>query len=138
MADLRIPDWAPELSVGHPQPDAQHRQLISLGQQALELLDVPQADSGRFHQLLNDIADVMRRHFVAEEAVLQAKHCPALAEHRARHDQYLERLTELLYNGANGETDKVGLARLIHALVAGHVLEDDLPLKTYLQRTGRR
>ncbi len=57
MAALQIPDWSPELSVGHPQIDAQHRQLIVLGKQAIELLYAPQADARRFHQLLNDIAD---------------------------------------------------------------------------------
>ena len=137
MANLRMPDWGPDLSVGHPQLDAQHRGLIVLGQQVINLLDAPEAEAGQFHRLLNDIADAMRRHFVAEELVLKANRCPRLLEHRALHDQYLERLTELLYGGTNGITDKAGLARLIHELIDGHVRQQDLPLRAYMQPTGK-
>jgi hemerythrin len=133
MAELSIPDWSPELSVGNPQIDAQHRQLVVLGQQAMELLDAPQAGAVRFHQLLNDITDAVRRHFETEEAVLRSNNCPQLDAHRALHDQYLERLTELLFEGTNGDFDRMGLARLIHQLVAEHVVREDLPLKAYMQ-----
>ncbi len=137
MARLRIPDWTPELSVGNPHIDAQHRLLVVLGRQVMELLDAPQADSGRFQQLINDIADAMRRHFETEEAVLAVNCCPALAEHRARHDQYIERMAELLFDGSNGDNDQAGLARLIHELVVEHVVEQDLPLKAYMKPSLR-
>ncbi|MEN9903557.1 MAG: hypothetical protein RLZZ555_122 [Pseudomonadota bacterium] len=137
MAELNIPDWSSKLSVGNPQIDAQHRQLIVLGQQVLELLGASQPDARRFHQLLNDVTDAVRRHFETEEAVLQANHCPLLAEHRALHDQYTEDLTGLLYDGTNGVVHEEELARLIHDLVTVHLLEKDLPLKAYLKPTGR-
>jgi len=137
MTDLRMPDWGPDLSVGHPQLDAQHRGLITLGQQVIDLLDAPDTEAGQFHRLLNDVADAMRRHFLAEEAVLQANRCPKLMEHRALHDQYLERLTELLYGGTNGIADKAGLARLIHELIDAHVRQQDMPLRAYLQQGGK-
>lgn len=137
MAELSIPDWSSELSVGNPQIDAQHRQLILLGQQAMELLHAPQPDARRFHQLLNDITDAVRLHFETEEAVLQANHYPLLGEHRAHHDRYIEQLTELLYDGTNGARNEAELARLTYELVVQHVVEEDLPLKAYMQPAGR-
>ncbi len=137
MASLSMPDWGPDLRVGHPQLDAQHRGLILLGQQVVDLLDAPETEPGQFHRLLNDVADAMRRHFLAEEAVLQANRCPRLLEHRALHDRYLERMTELLYGTTTGVVDKAGLARLIHELIDGHVRQEDMALRSYFQPTGK-
>jgi hemerythrin-like metal-binding protein len=137
MAKFSIPDWSPEFSVGNPQIDAQHQQLTVLGQQALALLQLAQADARRFHQLLNDITDAVRLHFKTEETVLQANHYPLLREHRAQHDQFIEQLTSLLYDGTNGEVHEAELARLAYDLVVRHMVEEDLPLKAYMQPSGR-
>lgn len=121
------------MSVGNSLIDAQHQQLLGLGRQAIELLGAPVVDDARFHLVLNDITDATRQHFETEEAILKAHHCPVLAEHRAEHDRFLERLTELLFNGTLGVSDRAGLAQLVHELVTDHVLQRDVPLKDYMR-----
>ncbi len=132
MTISQMPEWSQAMSVGNVLIDAQHRQLLGLGRQALELLQAPVLDPVRFHALLNDIADATRQHFETEEAILQAHQCPFLDAHRAEHDRYRERLTELLFDGIFGAGDRDGLARLIHELITEHVLQRDVPLKEYM------
>ena len=132
MTISQMPEWSSEMSVGNVLIDAQHRQLLGLGQQALELLHSPTVDPVRFHAVLNDIADATRQHFETEEAILQSHQCPVLEAHRAEHDRYLERLTDLLFDGIFGAGDRDGLVRLIHELITEHVLQRDVPLKEYM------
>jgi len=133
MSLSSLPEWSDEMSVGNFLIDAQHRQLLGLGRQALELLQASALDRVRFHALLNDIADATRQHFDTEEAILQSHQCPFLDAHRAEHDRYRERLTELLFDGIFGAADREGLARLIHELITEHVLLRDVPLKDYMR-----
>lgn len=121
------------MSVGNALLDLQQRKLCGLGRRTIELLNAPVVDDYRFHTVLNDIVDVVRWRFQAEEARLESNQCPALQEHRAEHHHYLERLTHLLFDGARGVIDRTGLAHFVHELINDHILQRDVPLKDYMR-----
>ncbi len=129
---LQLPPWTPALSVGHPQIDAQHRHLLTLGEQALALLHATDTPPAAFDRVLKDIAQATADHFDFEEGVLARNRCPTLSAHREEHAGYLERLAGILSLDVDGITDKRQLATLIHELVTTHVVDTDLPSAAYM------
>ena len=129
---LQLPPWSPALSVGHAQIDAQHKQLLMLGEHALALLHAEDTPAVVFDRVLKDIAQATAEHFEFEENVLAHNRCPTLAAHREEHAGYLERLADILSLDVDGITDKRRLATLIHELVTTHVVDTDLPSAPYM------
>lgn len=127
-----LPNWNPELCVGNRQIDDQHRRLLLLGVQALGLLK-EDSSMAQFHVVLNDLADLARKHFADEEQVLARNHCPSLEEHKAEHAAYLELLTEVCYQGTQHHPDRAGLERIVCEYLNHHVSETDMKCKAFMK-----
>ena len=121
------------MSVGNPELDRQHRKLIELACQAIELVESGSGLRETFHRVLNDITDLAFQHFAAEEETLARNACPTLGEHKAEHDAFLEQLTRVLYQGSAGVEDRLALAQLMRDFTQHHLRETDLESKAYLR-----
>lgn len=119
-------NWSPDLQVGNATLDRQHRQLFEISQQAgrCALEAGTQADS-HFHLLLNDIAVLFDRHFNDEENFLEQNASPNLEAHKAEHDHYRTRLTDLLCEASIGHIDRQGLYRLTCDYLRDHLQKTD-------------
>lgn len=121
--------WDNSFSVGNGLIDGEHKAILRV----LNLLyddwiggrhAVDQAS------LVDELDRMLVTHFANEEAVLQAHHCPSLAEHRQEHHALLAEFAAL----ADGPADEAALARFLKRVVVDHVLGHDLALKRYLHR----
>ena len=128
-----LPSWGPNLSVGNPELDRQHKKMLELARQTIELVESGSELRETFHRVLNDITDLAFQHFAAEEEVLARNGCPTLHEHKAEHDAYLEQLTRVLYQGSTGVDDRLALAQLMRDFTEHHLRETDLESKPYLR-----
>lgn len=133
MERTAIPAWEPALSVGNPELDRQHRRLLELARQAVEIAESGSDLRETFHRILNDITDLAFQHFAAEEEVLARNACPTFPEHKAEHDAYLEQLTRVLYQGTTGVDDRLALARLMRDFTSHHLRETDIESKSYMR-----
>lgn len=118
--------WNPRYSVGHPLLDEQHRELLGLCRHAADCLHIDGDEAReRFHLILNQLSDYVKKHFRTEEALLREWNYPHLAEHMAEHDAYEGRLTDFMLDASSGNIDKVGLSVYLSDWWVNHILESD-------------
>ena len=128
-----LPTWNPELSVGNPHLDDQHRRLLALGARACDLLDGAPGLRGEFHEILNDLTELANRHFFDEEMALARNHCPSLAAHKQEHEKFRDQLIDLVWNAEQGKLGTAALKEMLHTYLGVHLLEMDLPCKAYMK-----
>lgn len=128
-------EWSSALSVCNRWIDEQHRQLIELCNKAEACAALSSHEARReFHQLLNDLATLVGNHFSDEERLLERHNSPNLDAHKAAHVNFMERLAQLLYDGARGQIDSRTLHRLIVDYLIEHMLKMDMQEKPYLRK----
>ncbi len=79
--------WDPTLKTGVPEIDAQHEELFRRLDALLEAIRGGRSrdEVGRTLAFLDDYAG---HHFGTEEALMEARGYPALADHRAEHESF--------------------------------------------------
>lgn len=129
---MGILKWHAGLSVGNRELDQQHRELLGLCEAAATLLAADACVSEDFHRVLNDIMELLIRHFVTEECILAANGCPELAAHMLEHRASMERLTDLLCKGFRTRIDTPALLSGIGEWLNEHIAVSDISIKGYL------
>ncbi len=118
--------WSAELSVGNEALDRQHQQLFKISQRAERCAQEAESQSAsNFHLLLNDIAVLFERHFSDEENILEQNACPHLESHKAEHDLYRARLTDLLCDASIGRINRQELYQLTRDYLNEHLQQTD-------------
>ncbi|MDR0656887.1 MAG: bacteriohemerythrin [Treponema sp.] len=96
--------WRSEYSVGIPEIDKQHQEIMALITDLLKLCREDNNDGKQqsFINLVLIITEHFQRHFEAEEKLMLEKNYPHYENHKKRHDQLLEnikKMTEKIING---------------------------------------
>ena len=124
--------WDSKMSVGNKDIDDQHKHILLLFQQAVKSLDNPNSFRHEFHIFINEIVDLVRKHFEEEEIILEKNHSPTLYDHKEEHEKFRERLTKILYDAMQRKLDKDGLESLLSDWL-NHIIQADIPNKKYMQ-----
>ena len=133
-----IPAWDPSLSVGNVEIDEQHKKLLLLAQQVVQLLNAPfPASTQQFHSLLNDVVDLVWKNVATEEKLLARNGYPDLAAHIAEHEAYLESIAEILYRTTQWNVDIAALAQILTEYTNHHLLETDPQSKEFMKNGDR-
>lgn len=114
-------------------PDAQHKKLHALCQQAGKLVADGTTDSAAFHALLNDLAIFAREHFNAEEERLRQTNPAQLHERLAEHIAYESQLMDILIAASDGILDTRGLHRFLTEWWSFYSLQSAPPLRETLR-----
>jgi hemerythrin len=130
--------WDATLLLGVPEIDEQHQELF----RRLEgLLSAIRGGTSRDEvgNTLTFLQDYAARHFRAEEALMEERRYPQLADHRAEHEGFSGELRALAAEyGRNGATASIVIR--VNTQLAGwlrtHVLRTDRALADFL-RAGR-
>ena len=134
----RAPTWTPSLSEGNVEIDEQHKKLLLLAQQVVQLIDaLLSANAQQLHGLMNDIVDLAWKTVATEEKLLARVDFPDLAGHKAEHDIYLERLTEILCHTSQRDVDEVALAQILTEYTNHHLLDTDQQSKEFLKNGAK-
>lgn len=119
-------EWTAEYSVGHAILDAQHRKLLALCRRAAESMEDSSPEGiSAFHDILNDLTHYVREHFQTEEALLERCRYADLAEHRAKHVHYEEKLGDFLIDAITGAIDKASFSDYLTRWWLDHILRSD-------------
>jgi hemerythrin len=127
--------WNQALELGIPDIDAEHRMLLArLG----AVMESRTAEPLPLSGTLEALRDLTRRRFAAEERWMRKHRYPRFAEHKAKHDAFLEALRHHLEarTSVAGSEQKAALDRWIASWFDEHVREEDLALGHY--RIARR
>ena len=126
--------WSDTFAIGIEGIDRHHQELIGIRNKLVEcckLDDAPHSET--FHNILADLFDYARRHFHAEEALMQSFNYPELDAHRNEHQEFIEKIVDISIGVARdpGIHDKA-LDLLTEWLVT-HLLQTDLRIRDHIE-----
>ncbi len=133
--------WKKEFELGIPFIDAQHRQLLAIGNRLHELLDAHHDDDDSYDAILgvlSELKDYTIYHFHAEEALFKKYDYPDTQSHKKEHDEFVEYLNTVDLRHIDDNQTKFMLDLLNHVIqwVFRHIISTDFLYKDYLIRLG--
>lgn len=119
-------DWSSQYSVNDAEMDAHHQALFTIVNDLHQAI-FSRKDKDELGKIITRLMEHTQTHFAAEERLMQARHYPHFALHKAEHDRMLKQVGELERNfrasPSNGIADM--LAILVKDWLVGHVLKYD-------------
>lgn len=87
--------WRDEFSLGIPEVDHEHRELVRAINSVHQVLD-ESPSSAEASSALGEIHAQISAHFALEEKNMQARRYPAYAEHKRDHEALLDEIREIM------------------------------------------
>ncbi len=115
--------WKDRYSVHYKEIDAQHRSLLAILNEIVDLL-AREPDGEQIGEIFHSLCQYALTHFATEERYLEAAGYPGLVAHRALHAAFIDRLLEL----NQGEADSRLLAEtlvFVKSWLLDHILKAD-------------
>jgi hemerythrin-like metal-binding protein len=127
-------NWEDHFSVGSSDLDRQHRHLLKMCNKLGAIVsDGAESQEDDFHEVLHELAEYSRQHFMNEEHILEQVGYPNLQEQRRDHLEYTKQIAMVSYLAATMEiSDKVGLQRFISNWWTEHILLHDMQYRDFL------
>ena len=124
-------DFRNSMLIGHPDIDAEHRELIDLINVCIDGLNT---DAGRtaFVSTFERFYDALHDHVRHEEQIMEAYGFRETDQERRLHDDSLEVVGSLLED-AKGRVSLEGIVQQTVRMIVEVMLRADLPFKSYLQ-----
>jgi len=133
-ADL-IP-WGPDLELGIPEIDAQHRALVDLANRLYDELKTAK----RGEQARRAVAELFAysaTHFADEEAFFSRFNLPSMEDHMSAHAAFAARSVEFEDRLASGSpADTVEILGFLESWIRRHIARDDRELVRIARRAG--
>lgn len=127
--------WNPEWDSKDPTIDAQHRELIDIGNHLVFLA----VSGGVAHQISRQIDRLLvhvANHFATEESILSETAYPELPTHQMIHKDLLRRTGELAADYLRQPTPSpIFLSFMINDLIIGHLVDEDRKFFPFLPRS---
>jgi hemerythrin len=127
--------WTEDLSTGVAEIDEQHKDLFRQLNDLLQACSVKKGkeEIGRFVVFLSDYVIL---HFAAEEREMAAHSYPAMAGHKAEHEQFKKEIAKLkadyIEHGANIDVVLIAV-RMSHDWLREHIKKTDKALGAFLK-----
>ncbi|RME35168.1 MAG: hemerythrin-like metal-binding protein [Gammaproteobacteria bacterium] len=127
--------WKPEYSVGVPDVDHEHQELIREINQLHGQLE--ENDRGSVAEALGQIYNLVAAHFALEERVMQMNDYPGYEAHKEDHERLLDEIADLMDEAEmGGEYDPEELSRRLDAWFGKHFSTFDARLHGRLRGHG--
>ena len=126
--------WREELSVGCAEIDSQHKQLFRY---ADDLHAAMMSGKGKdiLGQTLSDLIAYTKRHFAAEEKLMQVHHYPDYPSHKAAHDALAQKVVKLQQDFLSSRVALTGeIMQFLKDWLNHHIGEIDKKVGRYLQQ----
>ena len=136
-ASMELVAWDQAMSVGIPDIDAQHHQIVDqLNGYFRRMMQGHGSEAAA--AMIGMLDDYVRSHFTAEEALMERISYPRLAEHRTTHLAFAKQLDRLRKAVANNDA---GAERALFEAVANwvrnHICKEDRAIADFLGESGR-
>ena len=126
-------DWDPRFETGVERFDEEHKKLIRLVRDLQEEFFAGKGGEV-LGEVLNELVDYARTHFVAEEGEMEACRYPDLIAHRAEHEKFMKKVDEFKKGYVAGtETITMEVLNFLQEWVAAHIMEVDKRYGPYLK-----
>lgn len=126
--------WEKTYSVGVPEFDAQHQHLFDLLNRFHDAMSTGHGNE-TMSNILHELIAYTKTHFQAEERLLQSKHYPDLAAHKAEHDKLTHQVIKFQEDFAAGRTSvNIQLMNFLRDWLSNHILHTDKRYGAYLEK----
>jgi len=118
--------WTPEMSVGVPALDDDHRILVGLINKLADAQDVN--DAGMIESVLDSLAIYVEEHFQREEEYMESVGFPHLTEHRVIHRDLTKKVEQIRLDFFLGNRDSIGeyTFAFLKEWLRQHILVEDM------------
>jgi methyl-accepting chemotaxis protein len=123
--------WSDELSVGDPEIDQQHQELVRMIN-ALHDSIMSRSTHAVMQGLLDKLIAYTQKHFSHEEQRMKAGRYPRLAEHQALHADLIDKVSDLYSKFKSGKHIHMELLRFLKSWLVNHVKNNDKDYAPYL------
>jgi hemerythrin len=130
-------DWAACESVGVPECDAEHADLLALARAVRDALH-DHAPGAEVQDLLDELMEETLEHFEHEERLLAEVRYPQLAEHTQSHNRLLRAMLHFKEDVRHARYRPDLAVKFIHAWVVEHVRIEDTRYRDYLSTAPAR
>ena len=125
---MALIEWKSEFSLGVPQVDTEHRELIDLINRLHRVVQSREHDA-TIVDFLEELYASAAKHFAHEELMMQARGYTAYEEHHADHQRLLNEVTEMMFEHQDGVLDNVEvMTKRLYDWFCIHFKTHDAPL----------
>lgn len=140
MTDLSVPrviTWTPDMSVGVPELDDDHRIIVALINQLAAAQNVD--DAGVVEAVLDRLALYVDEHFLREEEYMESVGFPGLQAHRHIHHDLTNKVEQIRLDFFLGKSDSIGADTLefLTGWLRQHILVEDMQYNPNLRHTQK-
>ncbi len=124
-------EWNEAWESGNATLDSQHRQIVALGNKAIEAL----LDTGEKNlpQVTDELLKHIQRHFEWEEAFLYEIHFPQADQHAAAHSALWNRIANAYQRYQDGKLQTpIFFTFLLDEAIIGHIQKEDIVQHPYI------
>lgn len=123
-----------QFDVGHPLLNQQHRQLITLINEMIEVVHQQSSSESNLVYLYQRFYKLFDAHLEREEQLLRDSDYPLYDAHKEEHDRYLDTVTEFIIDGFEQPETEKKLMRFLASWWNEHILEHDMQYKPHFTR----
>jgi hemerythrin len=127
-------DWNESLSIGNKDVDDDHKKLIEIINNLIDLIEL-NLDRKEFARILSKMTDYSLTHFKREEAYMQKFCFPELSTHQKHHMKYIYKVS--IYNDAllsHNPPDPKEIVDFLKAWWENHILKEDSGYEIYKKK----
>jgi hemerythrin len=128
MATLQ---WIPELNIGIPEIDKQHRRICDYINQLDKIRHTPNHD--KLAEVIGDVVDYTMSHFAFEEGLMEDAGYPFAAPHKRVHQLVTRKVSEFKTRFDQGEDVAEELHGMLSRWLFNHIRNDD---RGYIDAAG--
>ena len=117
--------WTHELELGFEEIDGQHQWLVHLTNRLHDELsqDLPRREA--IGEVLEGLVDYTHNHFMVEEVMFEQHNYPETPAHKAEHDGFTRKATNLLLRFEGGEEITFEAMGFLKAWLIHHICQVD-------------
>jgi hemerythrin len=130
--------WNDGLTLHIPEIDAQHKRLVGIVNQLIEIQDQEASDDEMTH-ILGALTHYIGEHFETEEQMMIDHGYPALASHREEHQDFVTRTAYYIATyQTSGALLKKDLLYFLKTWLVDHIGKTDAAFGAFLRAGGLR
>jgi len=127
-------EWTPDMSVGVVKLDEDHKRLIQLLNEFVELTDKKKGFFIADH-VFSELMDYTMFHFDREERIMEACDYPRLEKHKEEHKRLKERLIDCRDRYALSPTKALSdnIRKFLLSWLQAHIMEMDADYRSFVE-----
>ena len=138
MTDMNPIVWDDGLTLHIPEIDAQHKRLVGIVNQLIEIQDQEDSDDEMTH-ILGALTHYIGEHFETEEQMMIDHGYPQREAHREEHQAFVDRTAYYIATyRKRGALLKKELLRFLKNWLVAHIGKTDAVLGAFLRTRGLR